>query len=931
MYQGRPQDSGWAGGRGRGRGAGGDGDRGRGRGYRGGGSGGFPSSSLNRDQRTSVVVNTNCFEITKLPSNSFYLYDISWVALTFHFLFIDDYAENSIVIQPERKNVEDRQLIMKKLQTSVAPTIFSPRALYDGNALLYSSHMLRLAGGGSAKFDIDLTGLRTEAKPGARGVYTVQLTLTSSNPIRPSDLEDVIQGEHASPKSITAINLLQLLIRQAPNQLYPHNTKAYFTDAQKADLGIGLELWRGFFQSVRPSIGKMLVNIDTTMIVVYQNGPLINLALRFLGYRDVRQLNLQRNTVDFRRLEKFLNNLKIIVNTPGSRDRPKAIRGLVPDAGNFVFSKDGQDMSVAEYIQAVSNVEIRHRSIIGIRLTPPNATNHAIIPLEICEVKPGQFYRQRLPDRYTKTVVTFSTLKPEKRLDAILGRGAERMLPSPIKGYLESEFMKDAKMEVGTQPIQIRGELLALPKVVFGNQSSVELRNGSWNVAKQRFARPASLPCWGIITFSRTMNGIGVTNIISDMVRCCKDLGMEVIPPVFTKNGPDHAPERVLEDAEFALKAAWKKIDPALMENIRAAKLPSPRPLIIVILPKMAQELWRKVKHWSDVGTGILTQCLQDDKIKTANPQYWGNVALKLNARLGGYNSLVDSPAMITLRKEMTIVMGADVSHPGPGVQKPSVASLVASHDAYASRYMAFTRIQHPRQEFIQDLQDMVTDAIQSFTKVNSLPQRIVLLRDGVSEGEFESVSGHEISAIREGVNAVMRQRGINHVMPKLTYIIVGKRHHVTFFPEAGTEANDGRGNCVAGFVNDTDDFSNPATVDFYLQSHGAIQGTSRSAHYTVMLDEVYNGNLQQIQDLAFTLCHVYAKATRSVSIPAPVYYADLVCARGPIHFSDESELRLGESDMASNVSGQQVFDLALWQKSFKQTNQHAAREMYFL
>ena len=27
-----------------------------------------------------------------------------------------------------------------------------------------------------------------------------------------------------------------------------------------------------------------------------------------------------------------------------------------------------------------------------------------------------------------------------------------------------------------------------------------------------------------------------------------------------------------------------------------------------------------------------------------------------------------------------------------------------------------------------------------------------------------------------------------------------------------------------------------------------------------------------RIQELAFTLCHVYAKATRSISIPAPVY-----------------------------------------------------------
>ncbi|KAJ3923278.1 Piwi domain-containing protein, partial [Lentinula edodes] len=749
------------------------------------------------------------------------------------------------------KRFEDRQLIIKKLQGTVAPIIFSPRALYDGNALLYSSHMLSLAGGGSATFNVDSSDSRREAKPGARGVYTVQLTLTSSDPIRPSDLAVVLQGGRPNSKSMTATNLLQLLIRQAPNQMYPHNTKAYFTEVHKMTLGEGLELWRGFFQSVRPNIGKMLVNIDTTMAAVYQSGPVIDLALQFLGYRDVRQLDLQTNTVDFRKLEKFLNNIKVTVNTPGSKNRTKTILRY-PNAGNFVFSKDGQDMSVGEYIEMVSNIKIKYGSIVGVRLTPPNAEKIVIVPLEICQVKPGQFYRQRLPDRFTKNAVTFSTLKLDKRLDAIMGKGSERMLPSPINGYLDSEFMKEASMEVGTQPIRIRGELLALPKVIFGNHSSVDPRNGSWNVAKQKFARPASLLCWGIITFSRTVNGHGVRNLMSDMTRCCNDLGEDI---------------------------TWKNINPATVEKIKASRLPNPKPLIIVILPKMAQELWRKVKHWSDVRTGILTQCLQDEKIKNANLQYWGNVAVKLNARLGGYNSLVNSPAMTSLQKKMTIVMdlrwaGADVSHPGPGVQKPSVASLVASHDAYASRYMAFTRVQNPRQEFIQDLQEMVTDSIKNFAQLNALPERIVFFRDGVSEGEFESISGSEISAIREGVRVVMREKGVNREMPKLTYIIVGKRHHITFYPESGTEANDGRGNCIAGFVNNIDDFSNPVTDDFYLQSHGAIQGTSRSAHYTIMVDEVYGGNLQEIQDIAFTLCHVYAKATRSVSIPAPVYCA---------------------------------------------------------
>ena len=46
---------------------------------------------------------------------------------------------------------------------------------------------------------------------------------------------------------------------------------------------------------------------------------------------------------------------------------------------------------------------------------------------------------------------------------------------------------------------------------------------------------------------------------------------------------------------------------------------------------------------------------------------------------------------------------------------------------------------------------------------------------------------------------------------------------------------------------------------------------TSRSAHYNVLYDE-NNFTPDSLQALSYALCHVYARATRSVSIPAPVY-----------------------------------------------------------
>ena len=76
---------------------------------------------------------------------------------------------------------------------------------------------------------------------------------------------------------------------------------------------------------------------------------------------------------------------------------------------------------------------------------------------------------------------------------------------------------------------------------------------------------------------------------------------------------------------------------------------------------------------------------------------------------------------------------------------------------------------------------------------------------------------------------------GINPA-PKITILVVGKRHHVRFFPMNQNEA-DKSGNCPAGTVVDTD-VTNPAEFDFYLQSHGGLLGTSRPSHYNVLLDE---------------------------------------------------------------------------------------------
>ncbi len=54
-------------------------------------------------------------------------------------------ADPSAVFTPADPKPQKRQRLIHALQTTVCPLVFSPRAVYDGNRLLYSSYNLENA------------------------------------------------------------------------------------------------------------------------------------------------------------------------------------------------------------------------------------------------------------------------------------------------------------------------------------------------------------------------------------------------------------------------------------------------------------------------------------------------------------------------------------------------------------------------------------------------------------------------------------------------------------------------------------------------------------------------------------------------------------------------------------------------------------------
>uniref|UniRef100_A0A8B9KBX7 Argonaute RISC catalytic component 3b n=1 Tax=Astyanax mexicanus TaxID=7994 RepID=A0A8B9KBX7_ASTMX len=289
-------------------------------------------------------------------------------------------------------------------------------------------------------------------------------------------------------------------------------------------------------------------------------------------------------------------------------------------------------------------------------------------------------------------------------------------------------------------------------------------------------------------------------------------------------------------------------------------------------------------------------ECVQVKNVVKTSPQTLSNLCLKINVKLGGINNILVPHQRPSVFQQPVIFLGADVTHPPAGDgKKPSIAAVVGSMDAHPSRYCATVRVQRPRQEIIQDLASMVRELlIQFYKSTRYKPTRLIFYRDGVSEGQFRQVLYYELLAIREACISLERE-----YQPGITYIVVQKRHHTRLFCADRNERVGRSGNIPAGTTVDTD-ITHPYEFDFYLCSHAGIQGTSRPSHYHVLWDDNCF-TADEFQLLTYQLCHTYVRCTRSVSIPAPAYYAHLVAFRARYHLVDKEH----DSAEGSHVSGQ--------------------------
>ena len=141
----------------------------------------------------------------------------------------------------------------------------------------------------------------------------------------------------------------------------------------------------------------------------------------------------------------------------------------------------------------------------------------------------------------------------------------------------------------------------------------------------------------------------------------------------------------------------------AINSVLRSSLSPQQKPsFILVLLSGVDKYIYPGIKKIADVDMGMHTVHMLLHKARPNQPnkqdQYFSNVVLKVNTKLGGINHALDQRSMSWLTTKKTMVMGIDVTHPGPGSTPgtPSIAAVVASIDDNFAQYPASLMLQRP-------------------------------------------------------------------------------------------------------------------------------------------------------------------------------------------------------------------------------------------
>lgn len=763
---------------------------------------------------------------------------------------------------------------------------------YDGEKNVFSAVPLP-----TGEFKVELSS------DGNEKVRTYKITIKVVNQLKLSNLKDYLCGNLPYiPRDI--LQAMDLVMKDNPAKHRIPVGRSFYSKSyiNRDDLGHGIAAYRGFNQSLKPTSQGLALCLDYSVLAFRKPLPVIDFLKENIdGFRGVNDVMRMKGQV-----ESALKGLKVRV-THRKTNQKYTISRLTKDITCMItfplVDPDGQmptrQVRLVDYFWEKYEKRIIHLDIPCLDIGKANKTNY--VPMEFCVLVEGQRYSKEYLERNERDAAVLL-----KKISLAPSGERKRTICEMVQAEdgPDGVVVRNFDMEVKKDMTSLEGRVLGAPELKLGAKNGnvcpvrVDQEKCQWNLVDKCVVQGKPVEQWALIDFtSSSRYRLRKEDFINNLIHRAWRLGMHMEEPL------------VCYSTRMDEFSSVSRIEGLLRKVIAdAGRRSGSQGTLQVIVCVMADKHngYKYLKWVSETRIGVVTQCCLSFHANKGQDQYLANLCLKINAKLGGSNVELNDRLPHFADGDYVMFIGADVNHPAARNSTcPSIAAVVGTINwPAANRYAARVQPQEHRKEKITNFGSICRDLVNTYDKLNKTkPKRIVVFRDGVSEGQFDMVLNEELLDLRQAIYD-------GNYQPTITLVVAQKRHHTRLFLE-GTRDNRGGGNVPPGTVVDTK-IVHPFEFDFYLCSHYGSLGTSKPTHYYVLWDE-NKFTSDKLQQLIFNMCFTYARCTKAVSLVPPVYYADLVAYRGrmfqEVAMEQSPASPLSSSSATSSSSSGSSFD----------------------
>ncbi|VFQ59918.1 unnamed protein product [Cuscuta campestris] len=703
---------------------------------------------------------------------------------------------------------------------------------------------------------------------------TYMFTIKLVSELKLSKLRDYLIGNVSHlPREI--LQAMDLVMKDNPLRSRISVGRYFFSKEyyNAEDLGYGIAAYRGFQQSLKPTSQGLALCLDFSVLAFRKPLAVLDFLTQYIPDFKVEEFDYFRPQV-----EDALIGLKVNVTHRRTKQKfiiSKLTKESTRELKFVVTDPDGntppRDVYLADYFREKYGMEIRHTNIPCLDIGKDR-----YVPMEVCILIGGQIFPKEDLDKNTGIFLKKLSLPPPDQRRQLINEMV-RAEDGP-----SGDVSRNFGMRVVEDMTRVVGRLLPPPQVKLGGSNMAPVNDKcQWNLVGKSVVAGAAVERWALIDFTTydRRNRLRSNDFVENLKRRSRSMGMCMEDPIIWHNTNMNDLSNV------------SRVESLLKRVVEEAKKKTQAKLQIMVCVMPGKDNGYKYLKWvSETKIGVVTQCCLSGTFNRGRDQDLANLCIKINAKLGGSNFELGGRLPRFQGHEHVMFIGADVNHPAArNVTCPSIAAVVGTVNwPAANRYAARVCPQKHRKETILNFGSLCSDLVNAYAKTNGVrPMRIVVFRDGVSDGQFEIVLNEELIAMR---NAIYTEG----YEPPITFVVAQKRHQTRLFLPNSSN------NVPPGTVVDTI-IVHPTDFDFYLCSHFGGLGTSKPTHYYVLWDDNHFSS-NDMQKLIYDLCFTFARCAKAVSLVPPVYYADLVAYRGRMFQEVVNERQHGRSSSPSSA-----------------------------